>query len=685
MFDDSTHSSAPSQTPPPRPSTTRVVVPAVLLAALAVALCPAAVTAADTTAVVQAAMLDTAPAEGAVERVAGVAGKVSGATAPLAAAKVYVYHLGDLKMRQAVTDRRGHFLFDDLPAGLYRVIAHKPGFVPAVVRLARSTADAYQFLELELSTAAPGDGDHGEADDFWALRSEVPPDVLRDIQVAEIQAQARDAGNQQRVRSAQLLAKMEAMTGIDHLGSGEGQITSGAVGIEGTVGGVQLGVQGDYWQMQPALSGSTAGPSGETRALSFSMADADDMTVRLSSRSDRLAQGPGAAGQEVDFENYRLAVTHAIGKRGRSDFIAQYTSENNLHRHGWVDPLGIPEASRSWRLEGTYTTELSQRASLQTGVRYRQQESAFGVQGDGVFASGPALGAPLAPEQERVDLFGRAGLQVQPSLLVEYGLYTTLRDGSLSLSPRGGLVMQLGPSWQAAAAVAHKVRDQAKVAYRDFTPALRSTADLSDACERNEAHCYQLTLSHRTSDDEVFTVGATHREFDEIQRLYFSDDLIDRNDSLFLVPGDEMPELRVSVSRRLTPTVLTKLESNLADGGGGVFYATDAEAYENQVRYLVTSLDTRFDGTETGLFIAFHQLRQQLVALDPVDGRAPELEVERLELMLTQDLNVLLDLATDMAVRLNMELSRGTSPFMADEGSHDELRKRLLGGIAVRF
>lgn len=684
MFDSNLQTSAPSPTSPLRPTDARVSVPAVLAAALVLALCAAPGTAADTATVAPAVLVDS----GAMERIAGVAGKVSGTAAPLAAAKVYVYHLGELEMQEAVTDQRGHFLFGDLPAGLYRVIAHKPGFVPAVVRLARSTADAYQFLELELSAAAPTTHGGAEADDFWALRKQVPPDVLRDIQVAEIQAQARDAGNQQRVRAAALLAEMEAMTGIDRLGSGEGQITTGAVGIRGRVGGVQLGLEGDYWQMQPGLSeGDSAVPSGETRALALSVADEGDVSVRLSSRSDRLAQGAGV-GDDVDFENYRLAVTHSVGKRGRSDFIAQYTSESNLHRHGWVDPLGIPEASRSWRLEGTYTAELTERASLQTGVRYRQQESAFGVQaqGEDPFATAGLAGDDLlAPEHERVDLFGRAGMQVQPSLLVEYGLYTTLRDGSLSLSPRGGLVMQLGTDWQAAAAAAYKVHDEGEPAFRDFTPALRSADELNDACEINEAHCYQLTLSHRKSDDEVFTVGATHREFDEIQRLYFSDDLIDRNDSLYLVPGDEVPELRLLVSRRLTPTVLAKLESNLAQGGGGVFYATDAEAYENQVRYLVTSLDTRFSGTETGLFIAFHHLRQQLLALEPVSGRPPELEVQRLELMLTQDLNVLLNLATDMAVRLNMELSRGTSPFTADDSERDELRKRLLGGIAVRF
>jgi hypothetical protein len=140
----------------------------------------------------------------------------------------------------------------------------------------------------------------------------------------------------------------------------------------------------------------------------------------------------------------------------------------------------------------------------------------------------------------------------------------------------------------------------------------------------------------------------------------------------------------VAVSRRLTPRVLATLQSNLASGGGGVVYAAEGSAYENSRRDRVTARDTPVDGPTTGRVGAVHHLRQDLPALaaGPVDP-ARQLEVERLELMLTQDLNILLGLAADMAVQLNMQVSRGSSPLAgADE---DELRRRLMGGIALRF
>ena len=100
----------------------------------------------------------------------------------------------------------------------------------------------------------------------------------------------------------------------------------------------------------------------------------------------------------------------------------------------------------------------------------------------------------------------------------------------------------------------------------------------------------------------------------------------------------------------------------------------------------MTSLDTHFQGSATGVYLAFHQLQQEL---SPVDGSGPsaqQVDMERLQVKVTQDLNVLLDLAADWAVHLDMEVSRGTSWLgPARAGNDDSIRKRILGGLAVRF
>ncbi len=94
-------------------------------------------------------------------RQVGVGGQVLGESAPLAAAHIYAYQLADLSLRKVKTDAQGNFLFKDLPAGLYKVIAHKAGFIPVVGMLTRTTAQAYQSLEFQLASAAGRQGTGG--------------------------------------------------------------------------------------------------------------------------------------------------------------------------------------------------------------------------------------------------------------------------------------------------------------------------------------------------------------------------------------------------------------------------------------------------------------------------------------------------------------------------------------------
>ena len=87
--------------------------------------------------------------------------------------------MADLSLHRVETNESGRFRFSDLPAGLYKIIAHKAGFVPAVVMLTRAREDAQQFLELQLAERTAATAVAG--DDFWAVRDRIPPDVLRQI------------------------------------------------------------------------------------------------------------------------------------------------------------------------------------------------------------------------------------------------------------------------------------------------------------------------------------------------------------------------------------------------------------------------------------------------------------------------------------------------------------------------
>jgi hypothetical protein len=438
---------------------------------------------------------------------------------------------------------------------------------------------------------------------------------------------------------------------------------------------LDIGLQGDFGRLQSLSATADATAAwGSTSQLSFDLKSEGDARFALAAASNRLITRHDGVEMPVDFDHLRLSYSQPMGEAGQSAFSAQVIEESNFYRRGLIDPAAIPQASKTWEVGGSYSLEIGDRSMIETGLSYRERQA------EPAAAPSRLLGQPI----ERVDLFGRGGYRVRPAMLIEYGVYSVLQDGELALAPQGGLVLQINPHWQAHAGVSGRVVGEAEperawLAGGDFLPQLHQ--GIEGSCNRGEESCYRLQLSRREGDD-AFTVGAVHREFGETLRLYFSSDFFDQQESVYLVPGDRLPELQIALTRRLSPNVLTRLQSNVASGGGGTYYAADRDAYQNEVRYLITSIDTRFQSTSTGVFLAFHQLSQHLTPMDAATSPVVPLLSERLQLKVSQDLNVLLDLPADWALQLNMELSRGNRE---EDGDEDGLRRRILGGIAVKF
>ncbi|HKG33867.1 MAG TPA: carboxypeptidase-like regulatory domain-containing protein, partial [Gemmatimonadales bacterium] len=569
------------------------------------------------------ALLGQAATLQAEVRPSGVAGRVLGETRPLVSAHIYAYQLADLTLHKVLTDAQGNFTFQDLPAGLYKIIAHKAGFLPAVIMITRTTAQAYQFLELQLAQRQAGQGP--DSDDFWSIRARVPADVLRDIEAEESRIQlasftARPMGS----ISNAFQTEMQALTGVDGMAAEGGKLSAAGVGFKGQVGQVEVGLHGRFTQLNNAAALQTgvggASGTGQASSLAIDLTRGPGSRISIMSLNNRMtARGESGDGLgPVDFEHYQVNWSQDVGENGRSEFAAHYTSENNFHNQGSINPLDIPETSTSWRLEGAYTIDFSDRNTLQSGLRYRERQFGLG-----------ALDRPgKAYERQAlssVDLFSRGGIRVQPAVLMEYGLYSTLSDGSLALTPQGGIVLQLGSNWQVETTAAHRLYTD-NATEPDFLPTLFEQRDL---CEQGSESCYQVNFTRNNGDDNTLTLGAVHRTVGDTLRLYFSDDFFDRQESLYLVRGDKLPEIRFGFRHKISPRVVTTLDTSVAAGGSGMFFGANNQTYENQVRYLVTSLDTQLLASSTGIFVAFHHLEQQLDRAGVPGGRtASEMEYE---------------------------------------------------------
>ncbi|MFP5287497.1 MAG: carboxypeptidase regulatory-like domain-containing protein [Thermoanaerobaculia bacterium] len=460
----------------------------------------------------------------------GLAGRVFGGKAPLAAARVYAYELADFTLHKVSTNSQGHFLFDPLPAGSYQVIAHKAGFLPVVVMLSRATAAAFQKVEIQLVERPVG---QKEGDDFWSLRQRIPTDVLREMEREELQLVSFTAPSGGGSLPEAFHTELETRAGIDEIASdGEGQVSGAGVGIEGKVGNTQVGFHGQFVELNGSAFRPGSGPAagGQTRSLSFNLEHGDGSQIRVISFNNRMTPRAESGDSPVGIEHHQVSYTQEVGENGRFESTAHYTTESNFHRQGGIEPLDIPEMSRTWRIEGAYTTALGDRGTLQSGLRYRERQ--FGLSGSeqsGQTAENPALAS--------IDLFSRGGVRLQPAFLVQYGLYSTVSDGSLSLTPQGGFVLQMSPEWQMEASASRRVYEDVP-ARPDFVTTLFEQNDL---CEQGSESCYEVRFSRETSDDNVFSFGAVHRMVGDTLRLYFSEDFFDRLQSLYRCAATRSP------------------------------------------------------------------------------------------------------------------------------------------------
>ncbi|KAB2967812.1 MAG: carboxypeptidase regulatory-like domain-containing protein [Thermoanaerobaculia bacterium] len=620
------------------------------------------------------ALLGT-PALAYGEAPVGVAGRVLAGSSPVAQATVYAYQVVERSLRRALTDGGGEFAFATLPAGVYKIIAHKSGFAPAVTVLTRRSAEESQFLQVELPAIDAAGAEVG----YWELRAEVPGDVLREIQtplgeevislVANPAAGFAPAGFQTEVA---------ATTGVGQVrGDAPGQMLDGQLGLRGKLGRVGLAVDG-HFRTLAAGDTSTAEPSlaGEAAALRLRLDGPAVGRFDLAAESHRMVATAGGGEMPVDFERIFLRYHRELGDDGSTSVLAQYVDENGLYAGRRVHPLDLPLSSRALRLEGTYRRDVGQTGRMRSGLRYRESLRDY--------ATGWAL-----PEQDSVldrsiDAWSYADWEFAPTWVMQYGMYSTARDGSVSLAPRAGLLVRFRPDWEASVSASQRVSlADVETPRGEFVPAVLGAAF---GCADAEESCYELQMLHGQGEGENVRVGSSWRQFDRTVRVFLREDLFAAGEGFFMVPGDQLPEIHASIRRELGEHVVASFTSAYAAGGGGAFRAANLRLYRNDVAYLTTALDATIKPTSTGIYLAFYRVEQSLDQLHRGRLRpASAAELERIELAVSQDVARLFGMTSDWAVRVGLELLRGATLFETLPVDPDQLRHRVTTGVAVRF
>jgi hypothetical protein len=297
-----------------------------------------------------------------------VAAHQVGEAQPVSAAEVYAYDVATYALSQVTTDQKGQFLFQSLPAGLYKIIAHKEGFVPAVEILLRRRADASQFLVLRLVEEAVGDVRAGES--YWETRASIPADVMRQIrQIGLRQANAETGLTVDGAGGFE--TRLAAQGGVADLGEGYGQaqLTAAALDVSGNLGGMDLELDGRFLELTP--NGDV--PGGEVRSVSLSLEDSQDRRMSLVTSAGEVAEVRGEETVPVDLEHVTLSWSGETAG-GVSEVSARLIDESNFYGGGAGLYPDLPAASRTLSLEGSHSRDLTSATSLTTGLSYSQRQ-----------------------------------------------------------------------------------------------------------------------------------------------------------------------------------------------------------------------------------------------------------------------------------------------------------------------
>ena len=217
-----------------------------------------------------------------------IEGRVVGGDRPVAKASVYAYEVASYALKKVRTDGRGQFLFRSLPAGMYKIIAYKQGFVPTISLLLRRKAEEHQYVQIQMHDEQLGNVRQGE--DYWSVRSRLPPDVLREILHFWRQDDSMESGAT-LAGVSRIEGEMLAHGGLENLGEGmgEAQYTGAQFELQGTVGAMQLGVNGQYQLLTPESAlGRESVPNAESRSVAVDLETASDAKLSVTSSNGQM-------------------------------------------------------------------------------------------------------------------------------------------------------------------------------------------------------------------------------------------------------------------------------------------------------------------------------------------------------------------------------------------------------------
>ncbi|HUJ16104.1 MAG TPA: carboxypeptidase-like regulatory domain-containing protein [Thermoanaerobaculia bacterium] len=559
-----------------------------------------------------------------------VLGFVTAAARPVEHALVIALNLNTLEASQTFSGADGGFSLRALPAAVYRIITVKPGFAPMTTMIVPTQKDYHLAIRLDGGKRTASDTNQ----EIWELRGSLPPDILRELDMAMAQPVVMASNDYQIPR---IKGEMVSMTGVGDQSSNPG-FAQTALGVQSRIGDRwQLGFRGDIHRVDDPSDGSPFGNAiAESSGMQMELRSSATDAYRVgSTKSWWLYRNVPAAQQQADISSNNVEWQH-----GDARLQVRYLEQQNLF-------AGNP-GSNLIEVAGNTTVLQTQRTDV--GVTLRVSQESLHNAANATFRT--------------ADLTANANWELIPSVIVRYGMSSRMGLYGAEWAPRTGAEWKLSKDASFVVSGMYKVYDPDR---QNILPSIVMWSDESNVLPR-----YAYSFGFVSGDDKnsKFSAIATVSAADSPLRIVFTDGFEQFWDGLYIDTGDVRRDLRLAYRRELGRTFLIDISSSAGTATPAV-----GTIGENKV-YLTSDVQSTYYPSGTTLAVSYRQLHQ------PLPAGTAEYRSERMNVRVAQDLHLPLDLK----VLLGIEVARAVnSPFMLDALETDGTTRKYIGGLAVNF
>jgi len=568
-----------------------------------------------------------------------VIGNVTNAARPVGNALVIALNLTNLEASQTFTSTDGTFNLPTLPAGIYKIIAVKYGFAPAMAMLVPTRNEHRIKLRLEPEAKTK----RNVSQEMWEIRGSVPPDILRQIDsvmTPPVAIAASSSYSMPRFRG-----EMMSMTGVAAQSSAPA-FAQTALGVQSRItDNWQIGFHGNLHRVEdPTDDRSFGTPVAESSAMQMELRSSPTDAYRVASTKSwwRYTPGelPGDQQQQADIRSHNFEWQHDDTR-----VQVRYLGQQNL--------FAATPGSGSDLIEIAGNTTLLQTRRSGVGVALRVTQESLRNTANGTFRT--------------ADLTANASFEVVPAFTVNYGMSSRLGLYGTEWAPRSGAEIRLGKNSAFVVTGMYKVYDQERP---NMLPSVVVWSDDSHLLPRY-AYSFGIVSGAEDATDR-FSAIASVSATDSPMRVIFNEGFEHFWDGLYIETGDVRRDVRLAYRKELGKRVLLDVSSSAG------FAAPRMQTIPNREKVYVTGdVESTYFPTHTTLALSYRQIHQP----QPI-GSGADFRTERVDVRVAQALHLLLDFKLLMGV----EMARSAnSPILLDTLEPDGLTRRYIGGLALNF